>query len=230
LNSGDGIGDAESAIVVGMDANFGFWESGPDGADDGGYFRWKAASVRVAEDEVIGSSLRGGFESSERVVGIGRVAVKEVFGIVDGFTALFFEEGDSIGDHAKVFCGGSAENFFDVKEPAFSEDGNNGGFRFEEETDLGVVGGFGVGATGGAKGGEFAGAPTKFSCFDKEISIFVVGTRPTAFHIVETVGGEPFGEAKLIGKGEVNALALSAITQSSVVDGKMGSSGHRGRG
>ena len=215
---------------MGVDANFALGKAGSNGADDGGDFRWKSASVGVAKDEVIGSSFGGGFESSERVVGIGRVAVKKVFGIVDGFPALFFEEGDSIGDHAKVFRGGGTKDFFDVKEPAFSEDGNDGGFRFEEETDLGVVGGFGVGAAGGAEGGEFTGTPAKFSCFDKKISIFVVGTWPTTFDIVDTVGGESFGEAKLIGKGEVNALALSAITQSSVVDGKMGSSGHRGRG
>jgi hypothetical protein len=199
LNSGDGIGDAESAIVVGVDANLGFGESGPDGADDGGDFRWKSASVRVAEDEVIGSSLRGGFEGSKCVIGIGRVAVKEVFGIVDGFTALFFEEGDGIGDHAEIFCGGGTKNFFNVKEPAFPEDSDDGGFGFEEEFDLGIGGDLDVGSAGGAEGGQFARTPAEFSCLNKKIAIFVVGSRPTAFDVVEAIGGEAFGKAKFIG-------------------------------
>jgi hypothetical protein len=121
-----------------------------------------------------------------------------VFGIIDSFTALFFEEGDGIGDHTEVFCGGGTEDFFDVKEPAFSEDSDDGGFGFEEEFDLGIGGGFDVGSAGGAEGGEFTGAPLKFSCFGKKIAIFVVGARPTAFHIVETVGSEAFGKAKFI--------------------------------
>ena len=71
LNSGDSIGNSESAIVVGMDANLGLRKAGLNGADDGGDFRWKTASVGVAKNEVIGSSLGGGFKSSECVIGIG---------------------------------------------------------------------------------------------------------------------------------------------------------------
>jgi hypothetical protein len=99
----------------------------------------------------------------------------------------------------KVFRGGGAEDFFDVKEPAFSEDGNDGGFRFEEETDLGIGRRVDVRSAGGPEGGQFARTPAEFSCLNKKIAIFVVGSRPTAFHIVETIGGEAFGKAKFIG-------------------------------
>lgn len=89
LNSGDGIGNSESAIVVGMDTDLGLGEAGSNGAYNGGDFRWKTSSVGVTKDEVIGSCLGGGFQSSEGVFVVGGETVKEVFGIVDGFTALF---------------------------------------------------------------------------------------------------------------------------------------------
>jgi hypothetical protein len=199
LNSGDGIGNSKSAIVVGVDPDLGFGEAGSNGPHHGGDFRGKTSSVGVAKYEVISSSLGGGFQSAEGVFVVGGETVKEVFGIVDGFTALFFKEGDGIRDHAEIFYGGGAEDFFNVKEPAFSEDSDDGGFGFEEEFDLGICGGFDIRAAGGSEGGEFTGTPPEFSCLSKKIAIFVVGARPTSLHIVKTVGGEAFRKAKFIG-------------------------------
>lgn len=113
-----------------------------------------------------------------------------------------------------------------MQEPAFAKDGNDGSFRLEEEADLGIGGGVDVGSAGGAEGGEFGGAPVEFSGLGKEVSILVVGAWPTAFDVVESVGGEAFGEAKFIGQGEVNAFALSTIAQGGVVKGESGSGAH----
>jgi hypothetical protein len=212
---------------VGVDADVGLGKAGADGADGGGDFRGKAPAIGIAEDEVVGSCFGGGFESAEGVIGIGVVAIKEVLRVIDDFASLFFEDGDGVGDHAKVFHGGGTKDFFDVKEPAFSEDGDYGGFRLEEEADLGIGGGVNVGSAGGAEGGEFGGAPVEFSGLGKEVSIFVVGARPTAFDVVKTVGGEAFGEAKFIGEREVNAFALGTIAQGGVVEGESGVGGHR---
>jgi hypothetical protein len=117
-----------------------------------------------------------------------------------------------------------------VKEPAFPEDGDNRGFGLEEKTDLGIVGGLDAGSAGGAEGGEFTGTPVEFPGFGKKIPIFVVGAGPTAFHVVKSVGCEPFGETEFVGKGEVDAFALGTVPKSGVVDGKMGAYGHRGIG
>ena len=212
---------------MGVDADVGLGKAGADGADGGGDFGGKATAIGIAEDEVVGSSFGGGFESAEGVIGIGVVAIEEVFRVIDDFASLFFEDGDGVGDHAKVFDGGGAKDFFDVKEPAFAEDGDDGGFCLEEEADLGIGGGVDVGSAGGAEGGEFGGAPVEFSGLGKEVSILVVGAWPTAFDVVETVGGEAFGEAKFIGKGEVNAFALGTIAQGGVVKGESGVGGHR---
>ena len=214
---------------MGVDADVALGKAGSDGADGGGDFGGEATAIGIAEDEVVGSCFGGGLESSEGVVGIGGVAIEEVFGIIDDFASLFFEEGDGVGDHAKVFDGGGAKDFFDVQEPAFSEDGDDGGFRLEEEADLGIGGGVDVGSAGGAEGGEFGGAPVEFSGLGKEVSILVVGAWPTAFDVVESVGGEAFGEAKFIGEGEVNAFALGTIAQGGVVKGESGVGGHRSR-
>ena len=203
-----------------MDANFGLGKAGSDGAYGGGDFRGESASVGIAENEVVGSCFGGGFKSAEGVIGIGGVAIKEVFGVIDDFASLFFEKGDGVGDHAKVFDGGGAKDFFDVQEPAFAEDGDDGGFCFEEEADLGIGGGVDVGSAGGAEGGEFGGAPVEFSGLGKEVSILVVGAWPTAFDVVESVGSEAFGEAKFIGEGEVDAFALGTIAQGGVVKGE----------
>jgi len=45
---------------------------------------------------------------------------------------------------------------------------------------------------------------------------------------VKSVGSEPFGEAEFIGKGEVDAFALSPIAKGGVVDGEMGACRHTG--
>jgi hypothetical protein len=230
LHCGDGIGHAESAIVVGVDPDLGPGKAGSDGADDGGDFRWKAASIRVAENEVIGSRLGGGFQRAKGVIVIGGVPVKKVFRVVDNFPALFLQKSNGIGDHAEIFDGGGTENFLHVKKPAFSEDGNDGRFGLEEKADLGVVGGFDVRSASGAEGSKFTGAPTEFSGFGKKIPILVVGTGPTALHVVKSVGCEPFGEAEFVGKGEVDAFALGTIAKGGVVDGEMGAGGHGERG
>ena len=88
---------------------------------------------------------------------------------------------------------------YDMKEPAFSKDSDDGSFGFEEEFDLGIGRRVDVRSASGPEGGKFTGTPAEFSCLSKKIAIFVVGARPTAFHIVETVGGKPFGKAKFIG-------------------------------
>lgn len=212
-----------------MDANFALRKAGADGTDGGGDLGGESAPIGIAEDEVVGSCFRGGFESAEGVIGIGGVAIEKVFGVIDDFASLFFENGDGVGNHAEVFDGGGAKDFFDVQEPAFAEDGNDGGFCLEEEADLGIGGGVDVGSAGGTEGGEFGGAPVEFSGLGKEISVFVVGAWPTAFDVVKAVGGEAFGEAKFIGEGEVNAFALGTIAQGGVVKGESGVGGHRSR-
>jgi hypothetical protein len=210
-----------------MDANFALGKAGSDGADGGGDFGGEATAIGIAEDEVVGSCFGGSFESAEGVIGIGGVAIEEVFGVIDDFASLFFEEGYGVGDHAKVFDGSGAKNLLDVQEPAFPKDGDDGGFRLEEEADLGIGGGVDVGSAGGAEGGEFGGAPVEFSGLGKEVSILVVGSWPTAFDVVESVGGEAFGKAKFIGEGKVDAFALGTIAEGGVVKGESGVGGHR---
>ena len=211
---------------MGVDADVGFGKAGSDRAYGGGDFGGEATAIGIAEDEIVGSCFCGGFKGAEGVVGIGGVAIEEVFGVIDDFASLFFEEGDGVGDHAKVFDGGGAKDFFDVKEPTFSEDGDDGGFCLEEESDLGIGGGVDVGSAGGAEGGEFGGAPVEFSGLGKEVSILVVGAWPTAFDVVEAVGGEAFSEAKFIGQGEVDTFALGTIAQGGVVKRESGSGAH----
>jgi len=211
---------------VGVDADVGLGKAGSDGADGGGDLGGEATAIGIAEDEVVGSCFGGGFESAEGVIGIGGVAIEEVFRVIDDFASLFFEDGDGVGDHAKVFDWGGAKDFFDVKEPTFSEDGDDGGFCLEEEADLGIGGGVDVGSAGGAEGGEFGGTPVEFSGLGEEVPILVVGTWPTAFDVVESVGGEALGEAKFIGEGEVDPFALGTIAQGGVVQGESGSGGH----
>ena len=136
LHCGNGIGDAESAIVVRMDADLGLEKSGLDSPNDGSDFRWEAASIRVAENEVISSRLGGGFQCAKGIIVVGSISIKKVFRVIDDLSPLFFEKSNGIGDHAEVFNGGGAEDFFHVKKPAFPEDGDDRGFGFEEKVDL----------------------------------------------------------------------------------------------
>ena len=146
------------------------------------------------------------------------MAVEEVFGIVDHFPTFLFEEGNGFADHGEVFLGGGAKDFFDAEEPAFAEDGDDGGFGFEEEADLGIGGGRGTGPAGGTEGGQLAGAPPQFFSLGEKFAVLVVRAGPTALHIMDAVSGQFFGEAELVGKGEMDALPLGAVAQGGVVD------------
>ena len=65
------------------------------------------------------------------------------------------EVAHGVGDHGEVFLRRDAEDFGDVEQPGFAEDGDDGRVGVEEQAHLGVLGDGRVGAAGRAEGGEF---------------------------------------------------------------------------
>ena len=98
LDRGDGVGDGDVGIVMGMDADDAVEASGGlrRRLRRGGAVR--CAAVGVAEAEDVGAGFLGGFERAQGELGIVLVAVEEMLGVVDHFAAVVFEIADGFGD------------------------------------------------------------------------------------------------------------------------------------
>ena len=138
FDGGQGVGDGEIAIVVGVDADDAI-EAAADFGDDFDETRGDRAAVGVAEAEDIGAGLMGGFQGAQGVIGVGDVAVEEVLGVVDDFLAVILDVADGFGDEDEVFFVGDAEGAFDVKVPGLAEDGDDGGSGFDQGADVAVL-------------------------------------------------------------------------------------------
>ena len=125
VHRGDGIGDAEAAIVVRVNADargqFGFGNCG-DAAD----LRRQTTAVGIAQHDAFGAGLVG-----ERVFRFVLVTVKGMFRVVNHRLAMAFEKFHGVRDHREVFVRRGAEHLSDVKQPGFADDGDDGRFGFE---------------------------------------------------------------------------------------------------
>src|SRR6185436_5946170 len=87
IDGGDGIGDAEAAIVMGVDADAGAQLAARhlgDACDLAG----QTTAVGIAEDQNISAGLLGRFPSGDGVFGLVLVAVEGVFRIVNDGPSL----------------------------------------------------------------------------------------------------------------------------------------------
>lgn len=185
LDCCDGIGYAEAGVVVGVDAD-GDGEFGGDLCGGGADEIWEGAAVGIAEDEGVCAGVIGGLEGLDCVIGVFAEAIEEVFSVVEDGAAVLFEVSDGFVDHGEVFLGGDAENLCDVEEPGFADDGDDGGFSFEEHGDLGVFVYGDPAAAGATEGSELSLAEGDFAGFLEEGGVAGVRAGPTAFDKVDT--------------------------------------------
>ena len=118
---GQGVGDGELAVVVGVDADRD--GEGPlDRLDGLGDPFGEGPAVGVAEDQPVRPGGDGGLQGLEGVVGVPAVAVEEVLGVVDDLGDPAGAEGDRVGDHPAVLFERDAEDLGHLEIPALADD------------------------------------------------------------------------------------------------------------
>src|SRR5207248_9538664 len=95
------------------------------------------------------------FERAKGEIAIVDIAVEEVFGVIDNFTAVLLEIADGFGDDVEVFLLGDTEGAADVQVPAFAEDGDDGRGGVDELADVAVLVHRVFGEAGGSEGRQF---------------------------------------------------------------------------
>ena len=151
-HGGEGVGDAETAVVVRMDAERGGGEVVCGGAKDRSDLVRQTAAVGVAEHDQIGTAVAGGGQGGKRVVGIVLVTVEKMLGVVDHLAAMTLEMAHGVGDHGAVFRRIDAEHLGDVQTPAFAEDRHDRSHCRQQQRDLRIVGRREIGAARTAEG------------------------------------------------------------------------------
>ena len=158
----------------------------------------------------------GGFESAQREVAVVDVAVEEVFGVVDHFFAVVLQIADGFGDDGEVFVFGDAESAGDMEVPALAEDGDDGGSGIDQLTDVAVFLNGILREARGSEGCELCMLQLQTARLLEEFFVFGIGTRPSAFNVVNTELIEFPGNEDFVIDRERDGFALRAVPKSGI--------------
>ena len=99
------------------------------------------------------------------------VAIEKMLRVVDHLATVFHQMGDGVADHRLVFRDGGAQNLGDLELPAFSENGNDGRFGLQQQTDLRILFDRRVRSARGAKRGELRVAEFEIFGLAEELDV-----------------------------------------------------------
>ena len=213
-----GVGEAETGVVVRMDADGRLLERGDGGAGGRSDFSGQGATVGVAKDDAVGTAGDGGEHGGD---GVGRIflpAIDRVFAIVDDFATMGLQESNRVADHLEVLLGRAAEDFTDVEGGGLAVDGDDRGIDLEEAADLGVFGGAHALAAGRPEGRQLGVLELDFLGAGEELDVTGIRARPAAFDVGHAEAFELGGDAQLVINGEMNALPLRAVAEGGIID------------
>ena len=124
-----------------------------------------------------------------------------MLGIIDHLAAVLHQMGHRIADHRPVFLHRGAQHFGDLHFPALAENGDHRRFRFEQHAHLRILLHRGIGAAGGAEGGEFGVLEFEVLGLAEKFDILRVGARPAAFDVIHAKRIEPARDAQFVEAG-----------------------------
>ena len=218
LYGGDGVGDGQLGVVVGMDADHAA-KMLAHVRHDLGQARRQRAAVGVAEHEAVRAGVKSSLERAEGKVPARLVAVEEVLGIVDHLAAERLEVGDRGADHLQVLLLGHAQGALGVQAPALAEycHGWRGGL--DQHPNVGVLFDGVRDVACGAEGDE--PGPPQFEIrlgALEEFGVSRVRAGPAALDIVNSESVQLARDRQLVCDREGDILALRAISKRRVVD------------
>ena len=213
-----GVGHGARGVVVAVDAQAGAGRSGYGGHHVGELARQHPA-VGVAQRHHVRAGGHGGADHFERVVRVGPVAVKEVFGVEEHPLAVAAEVGDRVGDHGQVLFEGGPQGQADVPVVTLGDEGHDRRAAFAQRGDLRVVGRLDAGPAGRAERGELRALEVQFGGgAPEELGVLRDRARPPALDEPDAQLVELPRDGELVGHRQVEPFLLRAVAQRRVVD------------
>ena len=215
---GQRVGHGQLAVVVRVNAerNSDLTRDFLDGLGD---LFGKRAAIGVAKHDPGGPGIGGSPQGSQRVIGIVLETVEKVLSVVDDLGHTGRAEGNRIGDHPQVLIEGDAQHLPDMQVPGLAHDRHDRGPGGYQGFHTLVVFRGQVTASGHAEGRDLGVTERKLAHGTKIGGIFGIGKRIAPFDILNAQLIETGGDHELVLQGEVDPLALAAVTQGCVVNG-----------
>lgn len=170
------------------------------------------SAVGIAEAEDIRSRTLCCLETFHSVGFISFIAVKEVFGVKDDLFARFFSVSDSIFDHVQVLFKCGFKSICDMEVPALAEDGNHRSICSQKGFDILIVLDLDLGPSSRGESHYFGILQRNIFYGFKELDIFGIRSRPSAFDVVDAQLVEKPGDLEFILKGKGYPLGLRAVS------------------
>ena len=215
---GEGVGEAETGVVMRMDADGGLLERGDGGAGGRGDFGRQGTAIGVAQDDAVGAAGDGGQHGGDRVSRIVLPTIDRVLAVVDDLAAVGLQEGDRVADHLEVLFRRAAEDLADMQGGGLAVDRDDRGVDLEEAPDLGVFGGAHALTAGRPEGRQLGMLELDLLRAGEELDVAGIRARPAAFDVGHAEALKLGGDAQLVINGEMNALPLRAVAEGGVID------------
>ena len=176
-------------------------------------FRWQRAAIGIAKHDPARAGIIGGAQARQGIGGVGAVAVKEMFGVKQGFAALGAQMDKGLADRDQVFVQRDAKRGDNMKLMRLADQTNRRRVRVQDGGKDIVILGRAAKAFGHPKGGH-RGADGRRSV--EKLAIGRVGAGPTALDIVHPERIQRRRDLALFGGGELDPLGLLTIAQGGV--------------
>ncbi len=155
LDRRQGVGDAEAAVVVRVDADGRpAAQAGHDRRRAARHLVGKTPPVRLAQADHVGTGIGRRGQGLERVVRRGLPSVEKVFGIEDDPFLSLHEPRHGVADDPQVFGACRPQDLGDMQIPGFAEDHDDIGAGLQQAVEIGIIGRRQLRTAGGAEGGE----------------------------------------------------------------------------
>ena len=177
------------------------------------------AAVGVAQDDHRRPGVLGGPQRLQGVVAVAAQPVEEVLGVVKHLAPGRLAVGHGVGDHVQVFFQADVQHLADLHVPRLADDGDDRRAGVEQRLEAHVLGGADPLAPRHAEGRDPGVLQRQLAHLLEILEVLGVGQRIAALDEVDAEFVEAAGDVELVHEGEVDALALAAVTKGRVVDG-----------
>src|ERR1700735_4432854 len=144
------------------------------------------------------------------------VAVEEVVGIVDHFLAMVLQVTDRFRDDGQVFVFGDAERARNMQVPALAEYSNDTGSGIDQLTDVAVFLNRISREAPRPEPSKLCMLQLQAARLPEELFVFGIGTRPSAFNVINTELIEFPGNQDLVLDRKRDGFPLRAVPESGI--------------
>ena len=159
----------------------------------------------------MGSGIYGGKQGFQGIVTVVLESVKKMFRIVNHLAIIFLQKRNGFLDHGKVFFQGVVHDLLNMQIPRFSEYSYRGSVRVKQRLQVWIVGRIDTGFSRRTERCYTGIFKFHLLCQLEKLHVPRIGTRPTAFNVMDTEIIQTFGDLYFFQGGKIYILSLGSI-------------------